>query len=232
MQWEPSRINLEEELTGLTTWVMLRQVSTILYTLFNLLTYPGPIMPRFPVSSLYGTRLERSLVPVARALSSFDRKIIKRVQALDKRVASNTDEVRKTDALYHPGELRDIDNQFNDIYWAKYGFNELYLKDERFIAFWRIALQHIRIVLESKESNNNHTKKRDVFEQIFLSYWKLAFKLRDAIIDAVSEDILEQEVLDVISERWTPLDEILDWYHEHTNTSRTVPSWSVKKIGV
>lgn len=181
------------------------------------------MVPRFAVSSQYGPCLEQSLVPVARALSLFDRALIKRVRALERRVAFNTDNTQGAD-------LRDIDKQFEDIYSTKYGFNKLYLKNERFIAIWEIGLRHVRRVLESKESNGNHAKQRDDFESILLSYRILAFNLKDAVIDAAVEGVLEQKVLYLIRDRWTRLDEVLDWYHEHTDTSRTIPTWLVKTL--
>lgn len=97
-----------------------------------------------------------------------------------------------------------------------------------FIAFWARGLRHIRRVLESKESNGNHTKQREDFEGILFIYENLAFRLCNAVVDAASEGILEKEVLYSIGERWTLLDEVLDWYHGYTDSSRTIPTWLVE----
>lgn len=167
----------------------------------------------------------------------FDLELLRRVQALDRKDVSSADETRKAEALSRLSEFAEIKRQWKDIGSCKHRFNKLYLKDSQFIYFWEKGLQVIRRVLGCTEVSGNQIEKRRTFESILLGYDNRASALYTELIHIAGEDILEEDVLYLIRERWMRLDDVLNWYYNvylfpeegAPYMSRSAPTWSVYK---
>lgn len=192
--------------TGRTTGSIRNRNLTPAYTL------PNQQIPRIKLSTQYDSPLESTLVPLARALFSFDRKLLRRVEILDQKDASCDDEARKKEALDRLEDIKELKRQWRDIDSFNHQFNQSYLTDGRFIPFWTKGLKHIRMVLSRKDASANHINMREVYRSIVWDYHECTNSLYQTLHDVVGEIALEESTLDLIRERWMKLDELFEWY--------------------
>ena len=174
-------------------------------------------------------------MPLARTMFLFDYELLHRVQALDRKDIKSADEVRKAKASSRLSEFKEIKRQWKDIGECKCRFNQLYLKDKRFVSFWEEGLRHVRMVLKNQETSANQIGTRRTFQGILLGYDRMAYSVSEELDHVAGEGVLDQEILDSIQERWMRLDDLLDWYFDaymkckkdEPDSFRHAPKWSV-----
>ncbi|KAH7416910.1 hypothetical protein BKA64DRAFT_656489 [Cadophora sp. MPI-SDFR-AT-0126] len=188
-------------------------------------TMPGQKAPRFAISDEYGPSLEGHLVPLARALFSFDYELSRRVRAVDRKIVNTPDEPHIAEAAHRMSEYDEVKLQWNDIQSSTRQFSQSYLTNGNFVAIWADALRIIGMVLGSKKNSGDQIGKRKVFKNILLGYEKQANQLMEALIDVASDGALGEEVLSLIQERWIRLDETLDRYFDDEDSREHIPTW-------
>lgn len=166
----------------------------------------------------------------------FDYELLRRVNLVDQKNDSSADEARKAKAIRRIETFIEIKLQWKDIDVGRRQFSESYMGNIYFIEIWAEGLQIVKNVLRSKNVSGNQQKIRDDYVQILANYESRACNLRDQMVDAARQGLLEEDVLHSIQERWIRLDELLDWYYDSCSRDvdadefpifRSAPKWLV-----
>ncbi|KAF2671636.1 hypothetical protein BT63DRAFT_422185 [Microthyrium microscopicum] len=166
------------------------------------------------------------LLAIARTLESLDSIILSitlsAYRLIIDGVLNQDDPAGQNEAQVVTASIRMISQQFGDILMGRAEFSDGYLTERVFIEYWqkstRIACQLMPAELNSPNSI------QWVSEQLGSAEQKATI-LVGQILHAAPRGSLTRDIVFMLSERWTRLDECLDFRAQCCNMPRNVDTW-------